>query len=776
MQYLDSEIGGESMQLQRGEAAFDEDDFSSNLSSMSLSPGRKDSGGRPGGGPQSASSAAAPKGNGAQTFLASVRATSSRASPAKSVRSQGGRSYVWDDWGNDDGLGGGAGGAGGASTVSQLTGDEFGGGGGDTATYFSLRADPNSHSHYGGGDGGASERDGFAGRSSPQRSLASTAGAGSSASLQRVVGDLKVKIDALKGQLGDKQARVRELQSELARLATAKARRVQKFRSAGEAQLAAQREELGAALKKTSDFVEKLASDVKQLTIKRDGLKDKQGRLAAQRESALQLLQDEVARKMARARRQWEAEERAVFEKALKGKEEALKKAAADSFGPALDKLVIEGKEAVRARQDECTKRLERLKRELSAELSSKIAEARESLRDQIKADDEKTRRAGERQLQDALRRHSEETEALKLKFQRERRLAEETAERTRRIDAETSLEGMREIRRAESQQAMELMASQQRELAQVVASHAEEIKAVKQSLAAAETELQQRVTKELQASSSQQRDKAKAAFLSKLGAETEKVVSKLREDALQERKAVRDRIEAELGDLRLAAQHRLDAVQAAETRCVGLFFFSLYLSSPIALALLLAIFLPSPLPPTHPHPSSPLPHRRALERVASLRGETEALRREKASLDEEHAAKAPALAAVRQQLTALRLELAGVKQEGEALEQRYGEERGRRRGKFAREEERLRAELADAEEALARQEVRAANRREDARAMYAVSAAVLCCALLCCAVRLSPFAKSLPRSPSPTPSFPSLLIQPHPPPYTPTPTARRAT
>lgn len=535
MQYLESELvdgePGESMQLQRGEDAFED-----NLSSMSLSPGR---------GPHSHSysgyaHSSQAKSNGAQNFIASVRATA-RASPTKSVRSQGGRSYVWDEWQQaaDDKYS--------SSVVSQITGDEdgSGGGGGDNASYFSLRA---------------AERE-------PGDSAASM---GSSKSLQRVVGDLKLKIDALKGQLQEKQGRVRELQSELARLSTAKARRVQKFKSAGEAQLVAQRDELGAALKKTSDFVDKLSGDVKQLVIKRDGLKDKHSRLGAHRESALQLLQDEIARKVVRTRRQWDAEEKAVFEKVLKGKEEGLKKAAADSFGPSLDKMVIEGKEAVRARQDEATRRLERIKRDLAAELDSKLAEARETLREQVKTDDEKNRRAGERQLQDALRKHAEETEAFKLKFQRERRMAEEAAERTRRIDAETSLEGMREIHKSESQQAMELMASQQRELAQVVANNAEAMQALKQSSVSEEAALQQRIRNELQASTSQQREKAKTTFLSRLNVESEKVLAKLREEVVNERKAVRDRIESELDDLRMSAQHRLDAMQVAENRCVS--------------------------------------------------------------------------------------------------------------------------------------------------------------------------------------------------------------
>jgi len=103
------------------------------------------------------------------------------------------------------------------------------------------------------------------------------------------------------------------------------------------------------------------------------------------------------------------------------------------------------------------------------------------------------------------------------------------------------------------------------------------------------------------------------------------------------------------------------------------------------------------------------------------LRGETESYRRELASLDEEQATKAPELSEIRKHLTALRLELSGVKQETEALDDSAVEAKSRRRTKFVRDEERLKADLSTAEEALARHEIQAANRREDARAMYAV-------------------------------------------------------
>jgi len=605
------------------------------------------------------------------------------------AQSRGGRSYIWDEWQYDDRHG---------SVVSQLTGDdgEDGNGstapGGDNATYFSLRA-----------GAGASP----SASSSPQRTLGSHA----SKSVQHVVGELKVKIDAMKAQLQQKQTRIKDLQSELARLHTAKTRREQKFKTTWESKLSEQREVQAATLKKSRDFVERITGDVKQLTIKRNGLKDKVARLAAHRESALQLLQEDAQRKAQRVRRQWEAEERAVFEKVLKGKEEALKKAAAESFGPALDKMVIEGKEAVRTRQDEVTKRLEKLRRELALEVQDKLTQAREELRDQIRDDDEKSRRAAERRLQDLLRKHGEELDALKLKFQRDKKMAEESAERTRRIDAETSLEGMREIRKSESQQVVEIMAAQQRELGQLVTNHGEAISALKASLAKEEEAFARRLRKEMAAASEQSRDRAVSSLTARINAEADKVISKLREDIAAERKVVRDRIESELDDLRVSAQHRLDSMQVSESRSV----FSFHGQSSYLFIYFHLITANRPIP------SLLLPTNRAVERVASLRGEIESLRRELSSLEQEQASKTPDVSAVRKELATLRLELSNVKEEGESLEHRLGEERSQRRLRLAREDERVKAAVAAAEEALARQEVQHANRREDARAMYAV-------------------------------------------------------
>jgi hypothetical protein len=185
--------------------------------------------------------------------------------------------------------------------------------------------------------------------------------------------------------------------------------------------------------KRQREFIDKLSNDVKELSEKKLALQDKQQKLGTGREQALTQLQAELKRKQQRARRQWEADEKLIFDKAYTLKAEAIRKAAADSFGPSLDKLVMEGKETVKAREGESAVILERLKRALYIEMEQKVQEAKAAMREEVRQDDEKGRRVGERRLDDALRRQAEETTLLKERFSREKKSVDEAAERGHR-------------------------------------------------------------------------------------------------------------------------------------------------------------------------------------------------------------------------------------------------------------------------------------------------------------------------------------------------------
>lgn len=66
------------------------------------------------------------------------------------------------------------------------------------------------------------------------------------------------------------------------------------------------------------------------------------------------------------------------------------------------------------------------------------------------------------------------------------------------------------------------------------------------------------------------------------------------------------------------------------------------------------------------------------------------------------------------------------MKEEGDSIDHKCNEERHHRKMKFSREEEKLLTAAGEAEKSLSQQEVQIANKKEDARAMYAVSSTQL--------------------------------------------------
>ena len=57
-------------------------------------------------------------------------------------------------------------------------------------------------------------------------------------------------------------------------------------------------------------------------------------------EESVSIAQGEARKKQLRAKRQWEADEMTLFEKALRAKEGAMKRDAIDALGPVVDKIV----------------------------------------------------------------------------------------------------------------------------------------------------------------------------------------------------------------------------------------------------------------------------------------------------------------------------------------------------------------------------------------------------------------------------------------------------
>ena len=114
-----------------------------------------------------------------------------------------------------------------------------------------------------------------------------------------------------------------------------------------------------------------------------------------------------------------------------------MKKAAADALGPKIDRMVLKGKEEARRLADDLELKLQELRHRLQGDMDTQLRAAAATLAEEVRADDERTRRSGERRLEEAMRRHGDEVSALRERFSRDRKMLEESLERGRRLDAE---------------------------------------------------------------------------------------------------------------------------------------------------------------------------------------------------------------------------------------------------------------------------------------------------------------------------------------------------
>jgi chromosome segregation ATPase len=264
----------------------------------------------------------------------------------------------------------------------------------------------------------------------------------------------------------------------------------------------------------------------------------------------------------------------------------------------------------------------------------------------------------------------------LKEKFARDRKTLEESFERTRRLNAESALDAMREVRQSESKQVMELMAANQRELGQITSHNADSIKQAKLRLAQEEQEHLDRVVERMDAQVGMKKEKERLTAKAQAVAETERVLERLRDDVMSERRRVKEGIDKELDDLRLSHHASMESKLAQEKRMV--------------------------------------------ERIAAMRGEVESHRSEIRMLEEQRQDKKDVLVDSKNRLSALRTELRQVEDEVDNTELRNNEELNQHQRKCSREYQQLVEEEASTKEAFHREEVACANRRDDAVSMYA--------------------------------------------------------
>lgn len=179
------------------------------------------------------------------------------------------------------------------------------------------------------------------GLSLPKSSSESTA---SQQGIESVGNELKAKIQSLKGEINENKQIAKGLQNEYVQLTVVKERRIERKKKQLEVLFSEQERGQTEALRKQEQFIEKLAVDVEELLKKQALLDEKLQSISNDKEIQMNKALHAARLKRSRSLRQLEVEERRVLDKAVQTKLPAMKKSAADTFGPKLDELVRNGK------------------------------------------------------------------------------------------------------------------------------------------------------------------------------------------------------------------------------------------------------------------------------------------------------------------------------------------------------------------------------------------------------------------------------------------------
>jgi len=437
--------------------------------------------------------------------------------------------YIWDDWVDEVGRGDSSGVGHGLHTESS-TGTR------EEPTYFSMMP---SSSRVHGGDGPLSAYTSGASRGVLSNDTENT--------LETTIFELKEKLSAMKKEAKAKGLRAKQLQGEYTRLSTAKNRKILRSQTKWEERLREEKEQHHMILSKQKDFLGKVSKDVSDLETKMADMQRKLDTSSLKGKKELQVTKQEMAKSLSRARKQWELNEGAHFRKLLAEKNDQLQQEVTDSFEPRLAKFVEKGRTELRSKSADLEKKMQKLKRQLQSEMHGKLDEAVEELREELKVEEQRMRMGGERDLQACLTRHNDEINALRDRYSRERRLTEEGAEKIRRLEAESTLDGLKTIRKAEQGKVHELTARQAREMSDFVSQSSAQRDEYRRRL---ETELTQwrdgfgsRLESEMQAKADRLRGLAKATSF----AEGEEVIRKVKEDLRIQQEELKDDTEARL-------------------------------------------------------------------------------------------------------------------------------------------------------------------------------------------------------------------------------------
>jgi len=407
----------------------------------------------------------------------------------------------------------------------------------------------------------------FDGKSVSSLGLESLQEAEMSTSVRTMASEISEKVERMRRELRGKSSTCKQLQSELQRLKLARERRTEKSTNKWEEQLAITRQGHDDALRKLQEFHHRLQKDVTKLEFQWSELEKRKSLSQANQEAILERTKQDADRRKARAKRQWEADEKSSFEKVLRGKADVMERQAAASLGPRIDKLVAEGKaKVVQVREDgEIT--IQKLQLTLNADHEKKVNECREALASQVTQDVEKVRRQLHRKHDERQKAHLHEISSLQDKHSRDRRQLDDSYERTQKIEEDQNQEAEQALSKRETQQVQELMDRHQRELGYLTQAHDDALHQLRTALREQEVQGQQCTMQLRSQLREQQLQRRKQGITRRIATETERILQKLREDAAIEREHLQRSLAEEVNSVRDRIQTQIESHQDDEQK-----------------------------------------------------------------------------------------------------------------------------------------------------------------------------------------------------------------
>lgn len=374
--------------------------------------------------------------------------------------------------------------------------------------------------------------------------------------------EIKDKVTQMQRDLTKKSDESQELHLQLKKLQRLKEHQFEAKRRKHLARLDSVRREGDEALTRQRQLDEKITSDTKHLQDKYEALMSKREQFKGKIIEEVERLRDTNDKKRQRQRRQLALDEKSSHDKALMAKESSLRKQAIESFAPMMDEMVIQHKLSIQRRKDEIESELLALKAKLEAELDSQLTEMERKLR----SDSQERERQHEQQLmveyEASCKRRAEELVSLKEKLSRDRRVLDEKAEALYKSESDHLTVNLQALRDMDGQQTKTMIACHQRELAKITQKYDEELISLHRHLEAEKLNYERECRAKLQNESILKQRQHVHESKMKVNKETGIVLEKVRQDLLDDRRNIQNKLESTIADRRIASQQRIDESQ----------------------------------------------------------------------------------------------------------------------------------------------------------------------------------------------------------------------